>query len=93
VIISDLNYLRTVDENVEGGYDFGDPVNTTIIENLRINKFFDGETFVRNNFAGAEGDAMATGPSTSTQAITSTNAVYRVGSRSTSTTVSAAAGF
>jgi hypothetical protein len=93
VNISDLNYLHTVDETVEGGYYFGDPVNTTIRENLDIRKYFDGQTYVRNNFAGSEGTALASGPSTSTQSITASNAVYRVGSASQSTSVSAAAGF
>jgi hypothetical protein len=90
MIISDLSYLHAVDENVEGGYYFGDPVNTTIRENLYINKDFYGDTYVKNNFAGAEGSAVATGPNTSTQSITATNAVYRIGSASESTSVSAA---
>jgi hypothetical protein len=92
MIISDLSYLQTVDENVEGGYYFGDPVNTRIREDLRIDKYFDGQTYVKNNFAGAEGSADAFGPNTSTQSITATNAVYRFGSSSESTSVSAAAG-
>jgi hypothetical protein len=90
MIISDLSYLHTVDENVEGGYYFGDPVYTNIYENLRINKDFYGDTYVKNNFAGAEGSALASGPNTSTQSITATNAVYRLGSASESTSVSAA---
>jgi hypothetical protein len=90
MIISDLSYLHTVDENVEGGYYFGDPVYTNIYENLYIKKYFDGDTYVKNNFAGAEGSAEAYGPNTSTQSITATKAIYRFGSASESTSVSAA---
>jgi hypothetical protein len=90
MIISDLSYLHTVDENVEGGYFFGDPVDTRIREDLRINKYFDGQTYVTNNFAGSEGYATAFGPNTSTQSITATNARYRLSSTSESTSVSAA---
>jgi hypothetical protein len=90
MIITDLSYLYAVDENVEGGYYFGDPVYTNIYENLYIRKYFDGDTYVRNNFAGAEGSATAYGPNTSTQSITATNAVYRYFSGSESTSVSAA---
>lgn len=92
MIISDLNYLHTVDENVEGGYYFGDPVNTTIKENLDIKKRFDGVTKVKGNFAGSEGSAFAEGPNTSTQSITYTDAVYRRSSTSLATSVSAASG-
>jgi hypothetical protein len=93
MIISDLSYLHTIDENVEGGYYFGDPVNTRIREDLRIDKYFDGQTYVKNNFAGAEGSADAFGPSTSTQSITNTYSSYRVGSSSDATSISASAGF
>jgi hypothetical protein len=92
MIISDLSYLQAVDENVEGGYYFGDPVDTRIREDLRIDKYFDGQTYVRNAFAGSEATADAFGPNTSTQTITDTLAVYRVRSDSQATSVSAAAG-
>jgi hypothetical protein len=90
MIISDLSYLHTVEENVEGGYYFGDPVFTNIYENLFINKNLYSQVYVKDNFAGAEGSAKAFGPNTSTQAITATNAIYRFGSASDSTSVSAA---
>jgi hypothetical protein len=90
MIISDLSYLHAVDENVEGGYYFGDPVFTNIYENLYINKNLYSQVYVKDAFAGAEGSAVAFGPNTSTQSITATDVRYRFGSSSESTSISAA---
>ncbi|MBD1847346.1 hypothetical protein H6F89_28855 [Cyanobacteria bacterium FACHB-63] len=94
MIISDLNYLQTADELVEGGYFFG-PNSTTVVnaninEKLNIRKDFFGKTIVIGNFAGAEASALSSGPNTSTQAISYTNVAQGKGSASYATSVSAA---
>jgi hypothetical protein len=97
MIISDLNYLQSVDSNVEGGYFFGPSsktyVDAYIRERLDINKNFVGKTFVKGNFAGAEATAFAMGKDTSTQAISYTDVVQGYGSASKATSVSATNGY
>jgi hypothetical protein len=94
MIISDLNYLHTAAETVEGGYFFGlssnTNVNANINENLNIRKNFFGKTVVFGNFAGAEATALASGYNTSTQGISFTNVVQGKSSASYATSVSAA---
>ena len=82
---------------VAGGYAFGPSsytnVTANISENLNINKYFVGTTYVKGNFAGAEADAGALGLNTSTQAISSTTVVQGVGSSSSATSISATSGY
>ncbi|NJL46283.1 MAG: hypothetical protein HC929_00690 [Leptolyngbyaceae cyanobacterium SM2_5_2] len=97
MIISDLNYLQTVDANVEGGYYFGPSSKTIVVadikENLKINKEFYGKTVVKGNFAGAQANADAVGKNTSTQAITETFVLQGKASSSVATSVSATSGY
>lgn len=96
MIISDLNYLQAVEENVEGGYYFGPSsytnVYANIYESLNIYKNLYSNVHVRGNFAGAEASAFAVGKDTSTQAISETNAIQGVMSSSNATSVSATNG-
>ncbi|MBF2047344.1 hypothetical protein HJG54_19425 [Leptolyngbya sp. NK1-12] len=97
MIITDLNYLQSADDNIEGGYYFGPSsktlVTAKITEVLDIKKNFVGKTLVIGNFAGAEATANAMGKDTSTQAISSTTVVQGKGSSSNATSVSATNGY
>jgi hypothetical protein len=78
-------------QNISGGYYFGDPVNTSITENLRITKYLTSCVDVKGHFAGSEAEAFADGPGSSTQSITLT-ATDPTGSVSKATSVSASSG-
>jgi hypothetical protein len=75
-------------QNVSGGYYFGPNSSTTVTENLTIKKYFESKTNIYGNFAGAEADAYASGPNTSTQAVSYTNVIKGVSSASNATSVS-----
>ena len=92
MFISDLDYLETAEANVVGGYFFGLSSSTTTYQNLSISTGLNSATNVKGTFAGAEANAGAIGPNTSTQALTFTNAVQGVGSSSSATSVSATNG-
>lgn len=93
MIISDLNYLQSAEENdVLGGYDFGGNHSSNIYENLYINKYLRSDVDVYGNFAGAEADAKALGKNTSTQAISRTFTDQGYASASNATSVSASEG-
>lgn len=72
MIISDLNYLEAVQENIQGGYDFGDSSYTSTKQKLQIKLKLISSVNVKGNFAGAEAGALAEGSNTSSQAITNT---------------------
>jgi hypothetical protein len=75
-------------QNVSGGYYFGKSSTTNVTENLNIKKYFESKTNIYGNFAGAEADATAYGPNTSTQAISYTTVTKGVSSASNATSVS-----
>ena len=92
MIITDLNYLEVVQNEVTGGYNFGPSSSTYIKEDLDIDKYLRSVVHVYGNFAGAEAHAGALGYNTSTQAISSTNTVQGYGSVSDATSTSASDG-
>lgn len=67
MIISDLNYIETADDKVEGGYVFKNGSSS-----INFNFNVTGASLVKGNLAGAEAGAMALGTNTQAQAITYT---------------------
>ena len=58
MIITDLNYLESVEADVAGGFNLGDDYsNIYFNEYLRIYKDVDSKTKVKGNLATAEADA------------------------------------
>jgi len=92
MIISDLNYLQTAEENVQGGYSFGGNSATTTNQSLNLLTNVTSKANVVGTLALSEADALATGPNTVTQTVTSTSTIAGVGSSSTATSASASQG-
>lgn len=67
MIISDLNYLETAQEDIQGGYFFPD-VNQSFKVKVKIKAGVD----ISGNIAGSEAIATADGKNTLTQAVTLT---------------------
>ncbi len=87
MIISDLNYLQTAEENVQGGY------QTPSTFQIVVSSFnLTGKATVSGNSAGAEADSNAYGPNTTTQAITNTVTVAGKSSQSNATSLAASTG-
>lgn len=76
MIISDLNYLQTVDETVEGagGFRFRKNINTNVKVRLDIKKRVLSKVKVKGNLADAEAYADAYGPDSLAETLTVTYA-------------------
>ena len=58
MIISDLNYLESVESDVVGGFNLGWDVSKIYFdEHFNIDKNVDSKTYVKGNLATAEADA------------------------------------
>ena len=58
MIISDLNYLESVDSDVIGGFNLGYDVSKIYFdERFKIDKDVNSKTYVKGNLATAEADA------------------------------------
>ena len=75
MIISDLNYLESVETDVVGGFNLGyDYSNIYFREDFKIDKDVNSKTRVKGNLATAEADAV--GKDSLSQTFTYVNPMY-----------------
>ena len=75
MIISDINYLESAENDIVGGFNLGyDYSKIYFNEDFKIDKDVDSKTYVKGNLATAEADAW--GKDSLSQTFTYVNPVY-----------------